>query len=559
MNRLNEKKLNSLVKKVLKEFEGNPKGNIILSPNISPEFKDKIDTSKISTTGTVPICTSESEGCAQFVNDYSDKIGFVGDAWLAHNNDGLGTRIYSAFTKLTPEQIKKVVDLWIKIHNKGGGVKGGKLNGEVRDFVNTIVPKKPNVTLKVDDIVGIFYPPSPNHELAFYSAGKSYFVPGKKMSKNKDVRKGEGKDPYVYKLENEKIYYSLKNDFDKKIKKFRWKEATNPKAVDAIKSKIFSDVSVGGSMVPGNTIKSGKGWGMNTHVGIVGAIKNGVPIIFHNIHGQVFSEPYDKLSDGARIAWVRRPNSPITEGKKKRLIEIGLDGGNEFIAGGRHTQEFKTAMKKKSNTDLNKLSCVPKEFRSVVNELLIKGYNKTFLKVALSVIGRESSFASGLRYNITAPLKAVASWIGFDTSVGPGQMKTTTADELKVKESLLTIKGALIAVYKYLKRSYDMAQKVGYSTNQTSINFNEGTGNAALDLAIASYNIGIGKVQKYCNKVGTETKNSKTPKVPCDSVNNKQVQNYLPNYKTKRYDGVNISTHGYVKEVASYFKKFTCF
>ena len=53
---------------------------------------------------------------------------------------------------------------------------------------------------------------------------------------------------------------------------------------------------------PGNTIRKGNGWGMNTHVGIVGAIKDGVPLIFHNVGGNVKSDPADKLP----IAWVKR-------------------------------------------------------------------------------------------------------------------------------------------------------------------------------------------------------------------------------------------------------------
>ena len=61
-------------------------------------------------------------------------------------------------------------------------------------------------------------------------------------------------------------------------------------------------IDVDGKKIPGNTIKKGNGWGMNTHVGIVGAIKNGVPLIFHNIHGNVQTDPPNKL----RIAWVKR-------------------------------------------------------------------------------------------------------------------------------------------------------------------------------------------------------------------------------------------------------------
>jgi hypothetical protein len=109
---------------------------------------------------------------------------------------------------------------------------------EIKNFVDTLVPKLGQGfnNLKLDDVVGIYYPSSEQHEKAFYQGG------------------------------------------------VRW----------------FKDVD--GKKIPGNTIKQGNGWGMNTHVGIVGAIKNGVPLIFHNIHGNVQSDPSNKL----RISWVKR-------------------------------------------------------------------------------------------------------------------------------------------------------------------------------------------------------------------------------------------------------------
>ena len=61
-----------------------------------------------------------------------------------------------------------------------------------------------------------------------------------------------------------------------------------------------------GEMVAGKTIQGGKGWGMNTHVGIVGAIKDGVPIVFHNIGGQVYADPYTNIKGDSKIAWVKR-------------------------------------------------------------------------------------------------------------------------------------------------------------------------------------------------------------------------------------------------------------
>lgn len=226
-------------------------------------------------------------------------------------------------------------------------------------------------------------------------------------------------------------------------------------------------------------------------------------------------------------------------------------------------QQYKNLKQGTVNSNLNNLKCVPTEFRETLNQLINEGYNKRILKVALSVIGRESSYASGLRYNITAPLKQIASVFGVDTSVGPGQMKQTTADELNVKESLSSIRGALIAVYRYIVRSYKIAKEQGY-TNQPSTNFKEGSGDSALDIAIASYNIGVGRIKKYCNT------NDPNIKRNCElsgqlvegkkyKVTNVVAKNYIPNYKTKRWDGVDISTHGYVKEVVENMKSFTCF
>jgi hypothetical protein len=263
-----------------------------------------------------------------------------------------------------------------------------------------------------------------------------------------------------------------------------------------------------------------------------------------------------------------------------------------------------------NNVDYSKYSCVPIGFRPAVHNLLSKGYDKMLLKAALGVIGRESSYASGLRFNITSPLKTIASVLGIDTSIGVGQMKLSTVKDLNLKQNILTIEGALIGVYKYLKRSYKISIEKGYSTNKPSSNFNSGTGNAALDISIASYNMGIDKINKYCeqglskpidkknprntkeywydlmkknpkmkkyyqeqidkiddldfsqsgtNFMGKLMPNNDSIKVFCDSKNNRWVKNYLPNYPTKRWDNVDITTTGYVKEVAEKMKKITCF
>lgn len=231
---------NTIVKK---DFaKNNPivaKGDTTLSSNITPKFKPIIPVNKINSADSTAIMKAGQPECARFVHDFSTKLEFVGNAWDAHNNDSVGKRTWSAFTNLNPQMIKKVNDEWLKINNAGGGSEGGKFNGEVKSLINGIVPKTPPVKLALDNIVGIYYPPSSHHEEAFYNAGKPYYT------------------------------------------------------------------EMNGKMTPGKTIQSGQGWGMNTHIGIVGAIKNGVPIVFHNVHGTVFADPYNKLYNGGRICWVK--------------------------------------------------------------------------------------------------------------------------------------------------------------------------------------------------------------------------------------------------------------
>jgi hypothetical protein len=103
---------------------------------------------------------------------------------------------------------------------------------------------------------------------------------------------------------------------------------------------------------------------------------------------------------------------------------------------------------------------------------------------------------------------------------------------------------------------------VGYTTGP-SVNFKDGTGNSALDMAISAHNLGSQKITKYCK--------TSDPKInrPCDlagkttseglKVSNQYVQNYIPNFKTKRWDGVEITSQGYIIEVAKRIKEYTCF
>jgi hypothetical protein len=221
--------------------EDDKKSNVVLSKKISPTFKTKINTSKLSTSHPVDIFKAGQNNCATFVHQFVDGLGDVGHAWIAYDNSRLGNTIMSSFNRLNSNQIDSVTDLWKDINKSGGGKEKGQFNDKVFNIVNKLVPKTPNVSLKLNDIVGIFYPGSGHHEEAFYDAGKGFF-----------------------------------------------------------KKNML------GMTVNGETIKKGIGWGMNTHIGVVGAIKDGVPIVFHNIGGQVWADPYNNLKGDSRIAWVKR-------------------------------------------------------------------------------------------------------------------------------------------------------------------------------------------------------------------------------------------------------------
>jgi hypothetical protein len=231
--------------------------------------------------------------------------------------------------------------------------------------------------------------------------------------------------------------------------------------------------------------------------------------------------------------------------------------------------------------------CVPKLFQVPVSDLKSKGYNPLFLKAALGVIGRESSFGSGNRFEYLNPLKTLWANLGGSTSIGYGQIKPETAKQYGINiDDLNTALGSLATVYKILMDNFKKARQVGFG-GSPSANVKNGTGNAALDMAIVAYNAGAGKIVKYCEtsnpnikrncnlagKTIEESLNEQSvigapnygtasnpkPKPKTITVYDKPVINYVPNFKTKRWDGVDISSHGYIQEVADKIKKYPCF
>jgi len=233
-----------------------PNPNLVVSSDIADKFST-IDFNELNTQdSTHNVCVAGSKNCAQFVNDLRDDLTYVGNAWNAYTNSRLGNTIYSSFKGLDSNTKQQVIDLWLDIHKKGGGKQNGPKNREIRNIVSKIVPEKG----KIKDL-------EVNDTVGLFYPGSSH---------------------------HEEAFY----------------EGGAP---------WFTEDNEG-NKVPGNTIKKGDGWGMNTHIGTVAAIKDGVPLIFHNVTGDVISDPPSKL----RIAWVKRLGGSQTVINKLETLGKGV-------------------------------------------------------------------------------------------------------------------------------------------------------------------------------------------------------------------------------------------
>jgi hypothetical protein len=148
----------------------------------SPSFYTSVlsNIKKISSSKSVLMFNISEEQCAKFVNDFENSsrtgAGGVGDAWLAHNNRSLGSLSYTAFEGLSSSDSNSIINLWQKIHNNGGGKKNGTYKSEAKSLASKLASKSSPSNLQLGDIVGIYYPPSSYHEMAFYNGGKVYFT-----------------------------------------------------------------------------------------------------------------------------------------------------------------------------------------------------------------------------------------------------------------------------------------------------------------------------------------------------------------------------------------------
>jgi len=271
-------------------------------------------------------------------------------------------------------------------------------------------------------------------------------------------------------------------------------------------------------------------------------------------------------------------------------------------------QKFDTPYNKELLRNANKplpqkYKCMTPEFSHSVEYAISEGVEPFWAKYALGILGRESDFGNVMgKFGIKAVpeyimnkmselipgFKEVLQWgakkffnkNNWVPSMGVAQMTPDIAKKYNVNlEDLMSVSGSLVAASKYLKKLYNETEKY-YDSNQPSkIIYNKqlidnpsSSGNAALDAAIMSYNLGSSKFKKqYCKTNSSEylapcnSPNGQYQPFPKDKPNfilkvdkSQVIKNYVPTIKTKTGDNKYISNTGYLKEVVGYANKFNC-
>ena len=223
---------------------------------------ENVNTCLADSSRSVQLGTSSVTDCAAFVNAFSNKVSYVGNAWFTHDLDSAGKRKFSVYTKVPDSAKETARKIFNAIWKKGGWEKASDYSQNVKNLQSTLVPNQSSLkgSLAKGDIVGIYYPKSSHHVEAFYQA-----VTGK-----------DGKGNSI-----------------------------TPSYVKTAGNSMVKGSN--GYPQLGKTWAGGRLWSMNTHLGIVGDIKNGVPIIFHNIGGTVWADPLGKLQGDGKIMWIKQP------------------------------------------------------------------------------------------------------------------------------------------------------------------------------------------------------------------------------------------------------------
>lgn len=240
-----------------------------------PEKYKLADPSSVLKGKNTFIAKCSETGCAEWVGSIA---GWQGNAWHEHWHDEVVDSAF--FGGGITGNINTITNLFNKVNRKP---EPEAFNSSVKSLVLKMIPSKSKFkNIELGSVVGLYWPSSSKFTQAFYEGATG----SRKLGKKFDAGDPAGEPGFFETTDGRPWDPSMAGD---KNIKFR----------------------------PTDKLKSGKGFGMNTHLGFIGAYANGEPVVFHNIgpgtegdKGRVYATPLKALSKSRMmILWQKKPKS----------------------------------------------------------------------------------------------------------------------------------------------------------------------------------------------------------------------------------------------------------
>jgi len=230
-----------------------PSSGVEMNPQLRQDFPNFKFESLISKQ-VVVVGTTQIEACSAWAGQY---VGKIGNAWHAHSK---GSLKYDAFSNF--QSYKGSVEALLSKMNGVAGLNdtsSRSFNAAAQKICLPLVPapSAPAGSMELGDIVGMYHPGSSHYAEALFDSATGYKIARAEMS---NVSPGVTVDGVPW----------SPSMLGQKGKKF---VLTRP-------------------------------IGFNTHVGFVGAIYNGQPVVFHNVSGNVLASIASKMNVDKPV-WVK--------------------------------------------------------------------------------------------------------------------------------------------------------------------------------------------------------------------------------------------------------------
>jgi hypothetical protein len=248
--------------------------NIQYHEDIPGKYK-LVDPSSVLKGKNTFVAQCSETGCAEWVGSIA---GWQGNAWHEHwHAEVVDSAFFGSSIK---GNINTITSLFNKINRKPVE---GAFNETVKSLVSKMIPSKSKFkNVELGSVVGLYWPSSSKFTRAFYEGATG----SRKLGEKFDSGDPAGEPGFFETTDGQPWSPSMVGD---KNIKFR----------------------------PTDKLKSGKGFGMNTHLGFIGAYANGEPVVFHNIgpsggtrKGMVYATPFKSLSKSRMmILWHKKPEA----------------------------------------------------------------------------------------------------------------------------------------------------------------------------------------------------------------------------------------------------------